>query len=235
MLLQRKKDEAILPSFTELFLCCCCLCVCVCVSGLGLVVFFFFMFFFCDVIIGFFISKMGRNSAWETPDFYGWPVSLKKKEKKNHLVDERTSVPEFIQRKIWKFRFFFSCPFIVCVCVESFERKKNDSIFGRRNHQRNEIIFRKSSKKMWSSFFLKKRKWFSISKKKNNRRIANEIEWGGRGLPLFKKKKKHISCPGDRVVLLFLVFLKGSIEKSCLTEFLFYLIFFIFFTSFRSG
>ena len=63
MLLQRKKDEAILPSFTELFLCCCCLCVCVCVSGLGLVVFFFFMFFFCDVIIGFFISKMGRNSA----------------------------------------------------------------------------------------------------------------------------------------------------------------------------
>ena len=195
MLLQRKKDEAILPSFTELFLCCCCLCVCVCVSGLGLVVFFFFMFFFCDVIIGFFISKMGRNSAWETPDFYGWPVSLKKKRKIISSMKERQCQSSF-KGRFGNFVFFFSCPFIVCVCVESFERKKNDSIFGRRNHQRNEIIFRKSSKKMWSSFFLKKRKWFSISKKKNNRRIANEIEWGGRGLPLFKKKKNTFLALG---------------------------------------
>ena len=156
MLLQRKKDEAILPSFTELFLCCCCVCVCVCVgTGIGCILFFYVLFLWRNH--WFFHFQDGPKQCVRDAGFL-WLARFFEKKKKNHLVDERTSVPEFIQRKIWKFRFFFLVSFYsVCLCGIIREKKKRLHLWSKKsstewNH------FSKIVKKNVVLFFFKKKK-----------------------------------------------------------------------------
>ena len=195
MLLQRKKDEAILPSFTELFLCCCCVCVCVCVgTGIGCILFFYVLFLWRNH--WFFHFQDGPKQCVRDAGFLWLARFFEKKRKEKSSRRWKNVSARVHSKEDLEISFFFLVSFYsVCLCGIIREKKKRLHLWSKKsstewNH------FSKIVKKNVVLFFLKKRKWFSISKKKNNRRIANEIEWGGRGLPLFKKKKNTFLALG---------------------------------------